>query len=234
VTATNVPANKVGEIQLHSQTYRYPFKAGSSGAVSREIVVPETIALGNHTVEICWDSSCRAHQTLHVVAAGTILPEPVASPPATPPAGTSPTPGASPIPGQTPTANPTPRSTPRPTSQPAPSPTPTHAPSPIPSPVPSPKPTPPPPTPSPTVTLVSISSTGYSTVTFHYYYAGSATITIHQGSTTRAVTVPVAAGSSTNVSFKTPLGFLVTAVLTPQAYVTVPGLPQSNSVNVTL
>jgi hypothetical protein len=81
---------------------------------------------------------------------------------------------------------------------------------------------------------VSISSTGNTTVTFHYYYAGSATITIHQGSTTRSVTVPVAAGSSTNVTFKTPSGFLVTAVLTPQAYVTVPGLPQSNSVNVTL
>jgi len=71
-------------------------------------------------------------------------------------------------------------------------------------------------------------------VTFHYYYAGSATITIHQGSTTMAVTVSVAAGTSTNVTFKTPNGFLITAVLTPQAYVTVPGLLPSNSVNVTL
>src|SRR4029077_415488 len=153
VTASNVPANKVGEIQLHSQTYRYPFKASSSGAVSREIVVPEAIALGDHTVEICWDSSCRAHQTLHVVAAGTVLRTPAAGPSATPSAGTSPTPGASPVPGQTPTSNPTPGSTPRPTSQPAPSPTPTRPPSPVPSPIPSPKPTPPPPTPSPTITL---------------------------------------------------------------------------------
>jgi hypothetical protein len=82
--------------------------------------------------------------------------------------------------------------------------------------------------------LVSVSQTGSTTVTFHYYYAGSATITIHQGGTTVAVTVSVAAGSSTNVTFKTPPGLLVTLLLTPQAYVTVSGLPQSNSVNVTL
>jgi len=230
VTAEHVPANKVGEIQLHSQLQAFPFRATAAGKVSREIVVPDDAVAGDHTVELCWDSACRARQTLHVVAAGTVLPTPVASPPA----GTSPTLGASPIPGQTPTSNPTPGTTPRPTSPPTSQPAPTRSPSPIPSAVPSPKPTPPPPTPSPTVTLVSISSTGNTTVTFHYYFAGSATITIHQGSTTKAVTVPVAAGSSTNVTFKTPVGFLVTAVLTPQAYVTVPGLPQSNSVNVTL
>jgi eukaryotic-like serine/threonine-protein kinase len=243
VTAANVPANKVGEIQLHSQTYRFPFKAGASGAVKQEIVVPAEIPLGAHTVEICWDSTCHAHQTLHVVAAGTVL--------TTPGADTSPTPsatpsaGSSPTPGQTPTSNPTPGSTPqptsqptpRPTSQPAPSPTPTRPPSPVPTPVPTPKPTPPPPpppTPSPTITLVSVSQLGSTTVTFHYYYSGTATITIHQGTTTQSVTVSVSAGSSTNVTFKTPPGFLITVLLTPQAYVTVPGLPQSNSVNVTL
>ncbi len=231
VTADHVPANQVGEIQLHSQVQVFAFRATATGKVSREIFVSEATAPGDHTVQICWDSTCRAHQTLHVVAAGTVLPTPDASPTATPPAGTSPTPGASPIPGQTP------GSSPRPTSQPAPSPIPTHAPSPIPSPAPSPKPTPPPPpppTPSPTITLVSVSSLGNTTVTFHNYYAGTATITIHQGTTSKSVTVPVTAGSSTNVTFKTPAGFLVTAVLTPQAYVTVPGLPQSNSVNVAL
>jgi len=236
VTASNVPANKVGEIQLHSQTSHFPFKAGASGAVSREIVVPADIALGDHTVQICWDSTCRAHQTLHVVAPGTVLSTPAANPSATPSAGTSPTPGASPIPGQTPTSNPTPGSSPRPTSQPVPSPTPTRPPSPIPSPVPSPKPTPPPPTPSPTVTLVSIAIAplGNTTVTFHYFYGGSATITIHQGNTVRSVTEPVAAGSNVSVTFPTPSGFLLTAPLVAgQAYVTVPSLPQSNSVNVT-
>jgi hypothetical protein len=81
---------------------------------------------------------------------------------------------------------------------------------------------------------VSISQTGKTSVTFHYFYAGSATITIHQGSTTRSVTVAVAPGANTPVTFPTPTGFLVTAILTPPAYVTVPGLPQSNSVNVAL
>ena len=73
VTAGNVPANKAGEIQLHSQTYRFPFQASASGAVKKEIVVPADIAPGDHTVEICWDSSCRAHQTLRVVAPGTVM-----------------------------------------------------------------------------------------------------------------------------------------------------------------
>jgi eukaryotic-like serine/threonine-protein kinase len=237
VTADRVPANKVGEIQLHSQTYRFPFKASASGAVSREIVVPADIALGAHTVQICWDSMCHAHQTLHVVAAGTVLTTPVGNTSPTP--STTPSAGSSPTPGQTPTSNPTPGSSPRPTSQPAPSPTPTHPPTPVasptPSPIPKPTPTPaPPPTPSPTITLVSISQLGNTTVTFHYYYSGTATITIHQGTTTRSVTVSVTAGSSTNVTFKTPSGFLITALLTPQAYVTVSALPQSNSVNVTL
>jgi hypothetical protein len=82
---------------------------------------------------------------------------------------------------------------------------------------------------------VSISSTGNTTVTFHYFYASSATITIHQGSTTKSVIVSVGAGGpSTNVTFQTPSGFVVTTILTKQAYVTVPSLPQSNSVNVAL
>jgi hypothetical protein len=236
VTAAHVPADKVGEIQLHSATYRFPFKASASGTVSREIVVPADIALGDHTVEICWDSTCRAHQTLHVVAPGTVISTPTASPSGTPAAGSSPTPGQTPTTNPTPGSSPRPTSqpTPRPTSQPAPSPTPTHPPTPVTSPIPSPKPTPPPPTPSPTITLVSVSSLGSTTVTFHYYYSGTATVTIHQGTTTASVTVSVAAGSSTNVTFKTPGGFLVTALVTPQAYVTVSGLPQSNSVNVTL
>ena len=68
---------------------------------------------------------------------------------------------------------------------------------------------------------------------FHYYYAGSATVTIHQGSTTRSVTVTVAPGSTTYVTFATPSGILVTLGVVPQAYVTVGSLV-SNSVDVTL
>jgi outer membrane biosynthesis protein TonB len=209
VTATNVPANKAGELQLHSQTYRFPFKASANGSVKKEIVVPADIALGDHIVEICWDSTCHAHQTLHVVAPGTAI--------TTPSANTSPTPsvtpsaGSSPTPGQTPTSNPTPGSSPRPTaqptsrptSQPAPSPTPTHPPTPIPSPVPSPKPTPPPPPPpasisaSPstvllsgtTVTVTGANFTGGTTVTF----------TLTQGTKTQPV--PGVATVQSNGSF---------------------------------
>jgi len=69
---------------------------------------------------------------------------------------------------------------------------------------------------------------------FHYYYGGSATVTIHQGSTTRSVTVSVAAGSTAYVTFATPGGILVTVSgLVPQAYATVGSLV-SNSVNVAL
>jgi hypothetical protein len=71
-------------------------------------------------------------------------------------------------------------------------------------------------------------------MTFHYFYAGSASITIHQGGTAKTIAVPVAAGSSTRVTFKTPSGFSVTAQpLIPQAFATVASLT-SNSANVTL
>jgi hypothetical protein len=185
VTADHVPANQVGEIQLHSQLQVFAFRAGAGGKVSRQIVVADNTEVGDHTVQLCWASTCRAHQTLHVVAAGTVLPTPVASPPATPTADTSPTPGASPIPGQTPTSNPTPGTTPRPTSQPAPSPTPTRPPSPIPTPMPSPKPTPPPPPPpasisaSPSTGIIAgVTAVAVSGLNFT---AGSiATITLNQ------------------------------------------------------
>ena len=196
VTAGNVPGNKVGEIQLHSQTYRFPFQASSSGAVSKEIVVPSDIALGDHTVEVCWDSECRAHQTLRVVAPGTVT---TPNPSANPSAATSPTPG------QTPTSNPTPGASPRPTSQSAPSPTPTRAPSPSPiaSPIPSPKPTPtptPPPAPSVSASPSSgiIAGVTSVTVTGANFTAGKvATITVTQsGKTPQQWTVTVLSNGS--------------------------------------
>jgi hypothetical protein len=130
VTADRVPANKTGEIQLLSQVSRFPFQASASGTVSREITVPVDITLGDHTVQICWDSACRAHQTLHVVAAGTVLQTPVANPTA----------GASPTPGQTPASTPPVGSTPG--ASPRPRVSPTAAPTSPPTNPPSPKPTP--------------------------------------------------------------------------------------------
>ena len=199
VTAAHVPANKAGEIQLHSQTYRFPFTANSGGAVSKEIVVPADIALGAHMVEICWDSSCRAHQTLHVVAPGTVITTPVASPPATPSASTSP------IPGQTPTSNPTPGSSPRPTSQPAPTHPPTPVPSPIPSPIPKPTPTPTPAPPPPASltanpsTIVLIGVTGTTVNGANFTPGKTITITLTQGS--KAQSWPAVAVVQGNGSF---------------------------------
>jgi hypothetical protein len=212
--ASHLPANQIGEIQLLSTVHSFPFHASASGDVSVSIRVPLNIGAGDHTVRLCWNASCRASATLHVLA-------PVAF--ATPSPGATPStaPGASPTPGVTPGHSPTPGGG--------------SSPSPIASPIPTPKPTPPPPTPNPSITLGSVHQyPGNTTVAFHYYYAGSATVTIHQGTTTKSVIVSVAAGSTTYVTFQTPSGILVTGPpLVPQAYVTVGSL-QSNSVSVTV
>src|SRR5216683_56944 len=222
--ATNVPANQNGEIQLHSTLHVFTFHADSNGHVSLPIVVPRNIGAGNHTVTICWASRCRNSVTLHVIEPGVALASPT---PGTTPGGT---PSASPTPNTTPGASPTP--TGGTSSSPHPSPSPISTPKSTPPPPPPPSPTP---TPNPSINLGSIhQAPGTTTMAFHYYYAGSATVTIHQGSTTRSVTVSVSPGSTTYVTFATPSGILVTVSgVVPQAYVTVGSLV-SNSVNVTL
>jgi hypothetical protein len=101
VNASHLPANQNGEIQLLSTVHTFPFHADSNGNVSVPIVVPRNIGAGDHTVKICWGSSCRASATIHVI-------EPVAF--ATPSPGTTPTPSASP--SSRPTASQTPPSSP--------------------------------------------------------------------------------------------------------------------------
>jgi serine/threonine-protein kinase len=142
VTATHVPANQVGEIQLWSVVHTYPFRANANGDVSVEIIVPRDIALGDHTVKICWNNACRKETPLRVVYGVAEVPTtPVANATASPGQHTSPSPGSSPRPGSTPTARPTSGggSTPQPTSPPAATPKPTPTPSP-PSPTPNPCP----------------------------------------------------------------------------------------------
>src|SRR5207245_10425215 len=68
VTATHVPANQVGEIQLWSVVHTYPFTANANGEVSLELTVPRDIALVDHVVKICWQNSCHKHATLRVVS----------------------------------------------------------------------------------------------------------------------------------------------------------------------
>jgi serine/threonine-protein kinase len=131
VTATNVPANQVGEIQLLSSVYTYTFRANSGGEVSQEIVVPADIELGNHVVRICWDRSCHKQTPLRVVS-GLALAEPTPAANASANPSASPSAGVSPQPGPTPSSNPS--STPKPTSTPTSTPRPTPRPSPTPSP----------------------------------------------------------------------------------------------------
>src|SRR5438132_2632053 len=103
VSATHVPANQVGEIQLWSVVHTYPFHADAQGNVSLDMTVPRDVALGDHVVKICWKNTCHAQAPLRVFAeVAQASPTPVAntSPGATPAAG-------SPPPTATPRATPT-------------------------------------------------------------------------------------------------------------------------------
>ena len=66
VSAHNLPANQVGEIQLFSAVVRYPFKADSQGNMSSEITIPPNIPLGDHIMKVCWTGTCLVEQTLHI------------------------------------------------------------------------------------------------------------------------------------------------------------------------
>jgi hypothetical protein len=135
VTASHVPHNQAGNIELHSVLTTYPFKADGNGNVRGTIFLPGDIELGTHTLRLCWSGACRAQVILHVVDSGIGQVSP----------GASPQPGVSPSPGSSSSSNPSPGSTP--TSRPvggssspparAPSPSPTHPPSPVPTPSPS-------------------------------------------------------------------------------------------------
>jgi len=211
--ASNVPGNQVGEIELLSAVHLYPFRSDANGKVTANLTVPRDIGAGEHTVKLCWSSQCHASVTLHVVVPGTAV---STSPGATP----STTPASSPSPTAAPTSSPTPGSTPAP--QPASSPTPAPVPTPIPAPKPSPIPSPTsPPTPAASITLVSVSQLGNTTVVFHYFYGGTATVCVNQGGTCHpAGTVTVAPGANTTVVFKTPVGILPTGLLVGPASVT--------------
>ncbi len=205
VTATRVPADQVGEIQLWSVVHTYPFHAGAKGDVSLDMTVPRDIALGDHVVKICWKNTCHAQTGLRVVS-GVAEASPTAIANRSP--GTSP--GSTPSAGSTstPTARPTPTSgsTPRPTSTPtsAPTSTPTSVPGPTPSPTPTINPCPPesPVLTSPSGTLVAPSSitvagsgfTPNKTATVAWSLGGkgegSKTVTITSGGTF-SVTFPV-------------------------------------------
>ena len=174
ITATHVPRNQAGNLELHSVLKTYPFKANGNGVVKGRIFLPYDLELGTHTLSICWNGACDAQVFLHVVAgvalAGT---------------GASPPPGVSPTPGTSPTVTPSPGSTPKPVGGSSPSPTHSPSPSPIASPKPSPSPSPTCPFSTPTLSespnpvlaggSVTVSGTNFKPGTVYLtYYAGSA------------------------------------------------------------
>jgi eukaryotic-like serine/threonine-protein kinase len=77
VSASHLPANQGGEIELFSILLMFPFTADGNGNVSDAITVPPDIGIGDHIVRLCWNSSCQAETVLHVTAA---LPSPIPSP----------------------------------------------------------------------------------------------------------------------------------------------------------
>jgi eukaryotic-like serine/threonine-protein kinase len=87
-------------------------------------------------------------------------------------------------------------------------------------------------TPTAFITLVSVIFHGKTTVTFHYFYGGRATVFMYQnGQQQPGVAVVVPSGSSSTVTFNTPAGIVPLL----QAYVIACGsncLPPSNSVTV--
>ena len=97
VTASHVPPNQAGDIQVRSTLHTFPFQADGNGELSDPILIPKNIGTGDHTVQICWAGQCYATATLHVID----------------PIPTSPSPTSSPSPTASPTARPTPSPAPR-------------------------------------------------------------------------------------------------------------------------
>jgi hypothetical protein len=110
VTASHLPPNQAGEIQLWSQRRSFPFRAGPNGNVTVEISIPRDLEVGEHLVMICWSGACHSQQKLQVLTPvalaspiASISPSPTASPGSTPRS----TPTASASPSPTPAASPT-------------------------------------------------------------------------------------------------------------------------------
>jgi serine/threonine-protein kinase len=194
VTARHLPANQTGEIRLHSQLVKFPFRADRTGSVSGEILIPFDSDAGDHLVELCWATTCHVSAILHVLESG---------------AATSPTPGESPstTPGASPSATTAPGPSPSPAagSSPTPRSTPSSAPAPTPKTTPTPSPRPPA---ALALSSGSVKVGGSVSVSGYYFTPGdTATITFTQatsaslgtasinslGSFSRTVTIPLTA-----------------------------------------
>jgi serine/threonine protein kinase len=91
VSASHVPPNQAGEIQLRSDLHTFGFQADGNGDLSDPILIPRGIGSGDHVVQLCWLGQCHASATLHVI-------EPAPSPTPSPNASPKPSPSPSPSP----------------------------------------------------------------------------------------------------------------------------------------
>ena len=201
VTATHVPANQAGELQLFSIVHTFPFQASSKGEVTLDMTVPRDVNLGDHVLKICWSNTCHQQTTLRVVAGvGEVLPTPVGN--QTPGAGPSPSGSHSP----TPTATSTPGSTSRPTSTPTSAPTST--PTSRPTSTPTSQPSSPPPTPTSYITVSPTKVKPGGSVTVAGYYFGVA----------RPITLTftdVVSTTSANAAITSSSGYFTTVISIP-------------------
>ena len=189
VSASRVPANTNGQIQLWSTLHTFGFRSDGSGNVAVDITVPRDIGLGDHLVKLCYNSSCHAQATLHVVSRVAL-----ASP--TPAANTTPDTSPSPTAGSTPHPTSTPTSPPGVTPTPLPQPTPTQTQKPAPT-----------PSPSPYITNAQISKLNGFYVTFRYFGGGTWAVSVVQNGTPYgAGSVTVSAGNTyyTSPKLNTP------------------------------
>lgn len=68
VTASHIPADQGGDIEISNYPQLYQFRADSFGFVTQQLQIPSDIDLGDHTVSICWSNGCYAQQVLHVTS----------------------------------------------------------------------------------------------------------------------------------------------------------------------
>jgi Protein kinase domain len=189
VTASRVPANQAGQVQMLSVLHTYPFRANARGNVREQIRVPLDVEVGMHTVKLCWQGACHRSTQLRVVAGAAIAsPAPADGNSPAPSLAVTPTPSLSPHPTATATVRSSPTPTVRSSSKPSPKPVPT-------------------PSPTPYFYVNSVSATLNTSVTLYYYPAWSATVKVCQDLQCYTVIGPVTIPAGTNtVTFKTPIG----------------------------
>ena len=66
VSASHIPADQGGDIELSNYPQLFEFRADSFGFVNQQVVIPSDIDVGDHTVSICWSNACYAQEVLHV------------------------------------------------------------------------------------------------------------------------------------------------------------------------